>query len=452
MSYPALALEPWADRAYEEDLLERLRLALAPQWMSNLLARNWPALQGAGSQLVDCQVLRLHPRGRHGFFVDYGLTLETPKGQQRDLLFVEVVPEDPFARYLSVSRRIAGKSLDAARQDALEQGLVCLKKEGLLLRSPGLDERLPGLNFRYRPEVFLPCLCSKLGLPPWDPSRLACDLVSHRLGKRAVQRLRRTGRAPAAGMPSSLIAKSTKRGSDAGRRAQAAARALWQAGFDEVAGIRVPRSYAFFEDLNTEIMEDLQGRSLNELAGDARVKGMVLAGRALAKLHATSLDIDRRFGPTDECSLLANWTELFVQLRPELATLAMAAFTRINCDLDACRHFRTALLHRDYHDKQILIAGDQVGLIDFDTLCHGDPALDVGNFLAHVTLSGLQEQRDLAHLRAAFLGSYESEAGPLAAKHLQTYERSALLRLAFIYGVSTPWRHLSTALLQTVLD
>jgi hypothetical protein len=128
-----------------------------------------------------------------------------------------------------------------------------------------------------------------------------------------------------------LIAKSSKRGSDAGRRAQAAAHALWQAGFDDTADIRVPRSHAFFEDLKTEIMEDLPGTSLNALEGDARIGGMALAGRALARLHATSLDMDRRFGPSDECNLLASWTELFVELRPELAALAMVAFTRVNC-------------------------------------------------------------------------------------------------------------------------
>jgi tRNA A-37 threonylcarbamoyl transferase component Bud32 len=420
--------------------------------MSALLTCHWPALQPGGMQLVDCQVLRLHARGRHGFFIDYGLTLETRNGRKQELLFVEVVPEDPLARYLGVTRRIRGKTNNAARAQAVENGLVCLEGEGLLLRRPGLDERLPGLNFRYRPDVFLPCLCAKLRLASWDPTQTACELVSHRLGKRAVQRLRKTDGSTTDGEAVSLIAKSSKRGSDAGKRARTAARALWQAGFDDTADIRVPRSHAFFEDLNTEIMEDLPGTSLNDLEGDARISGMALAGRALARIHDTSLELDRRFGPSDECNLLASWAELFVELRPELAPLAMATITRVNCDLDACRYFQAALLHRDYHDKQIIIAGDRAGLIDFDTLCQGDPALDVGNFLAHVTLSALQEQRDLSSLRAAFLGAYEAEAGPLAASHLRTYEKSALLRLAFIYGVSTSWRHLSATLLQLVLE
>ncbi|MCA8962484.1 MAG: aminoglycoside phosphotransferase family protein, partial [Planctomycetes bacterium] len=44
------------------------------------------------------------------------------------------------------------------------------------------------------------------------------------------------------------------------------------------------------------------------------------------------------------------------------------------------------LCHRDFHDKQVLIDGDRVGLIDFDLAALGPRALDVGNMIAHIRL------------------------------------------------------------------
>ncbi|MDQ3989296.1 MAG: ATP-binding cassette domain-containing protein, partial [Actinomycetota bacterium] len=46
--------------------------------------------------------------------------------------------------------------------------------------------------------------------------------------------------------------------------------------------------------------------------------------------------------------------------------------------------------HRDLHDKQLVAVGDRVGLLDLDTLCAADPALDLANLLAHLRLRVLQ--------------------------------------------------------------
>ena len=45
------------------------------------------------------------------------------------------------------------------------------------------------------------------------------------------------------------------------------------------------------------------------------------------------------------------------------------------------------LVHRDFHDGQVLLDESYaVGLIDFDLMAAGDPALDVANFLCHLEL------------------------------------------------------------------
>lgn len=46
---------------------------------------------------------------------------------------------------------------------------------------------------------------------------------------------------------------------------------------------------------------------------------------------------------------------------------------------------RFAGIHRDFYGDQIVVAGDRLYILDLDQFCEGDPALDIGNFLAHMT-------------------------------------------------------------------
>ena len=86
-------------------------------------------------------------------------------------------------------------------------------------------------------------------------------------------------------------------------------------------------------------------------------------------------------------------------------------------------------------------------LTDFDTLCTGDPALDVGNFLAHLRLSDLQSGGDTRTLAVAFLDAYGAAVTGDFAIRTEAYQRAALLRLACLYSLSTRWAHLARPLL-----
>jgi thiamine kinase-like enzyme len=47
-------------------------------------------------------------------------------------------------------------------------------------------------------------------------------------------------------------------------------------------------------------------------------------------------------------------------------------------------------IHRDFYPAQVIVRKGQLYLIDFDLYCQGDPALDVGNFIGHVTEESLR--------------------------------------------------------------
>jgi aminoglycoside phosphotransferase (APT) family kinase protein len=47
-------------------------------------------------------------------------------------------------------------------------------------------------------------------------------------------------------------------------------------------------------------------------------------------------------------------------------------------------------IHRDFYPSQVLVDGDRLWLLDFDLYCAGDPGLDIGNFIAHLTEESLR--------------------------------------------------------------
>ena len=71
--------------------------------------------------------------------------------------------------------------------------------------------------------------------------------------------------------------------------------------------------------------------------------------------------------------------------------------TRLTRLLEACARLGTDVaegetrgIHRDFYPDQVIVDGERLYLVDFDLYCAGDPALDIGNFLGHLTEQSLR--------------------------------------------------------------
>lgn len=104
--------------------------------------------------------------------------------------------------------------------------------------------------------------------------------------------------------------------------------------------------------------------------------------------------------------------------------------------------------HRDLHDKQLLWSPQAgPGLLDVDTACVADPALDLGNLRAHARLRRLQGLWGPAEARTV------TQAVDVAAARLHVptrtlaiYERAAELRLGCVYAVRPGYRDVAARL------
>ena len=140
-------------------------------------------------------------------------------------------------------------------------------------------------------------------------------------------------------------------------------------------------------------------------------------------------------------TLLARVDELIAEVTAELDDGAASAMER-----------PIGLVHRDLHDKQIMwdpIAGP--GLLDVDTACLGERALDLGNLRAHArwrTEQGLWTPAEAAVVIDE-IARVASEAGIDPAR-VSVYERATLIRLACVYAFRPAWRDRTEALLDAV--
>jgi len=137
-------------------------------------------------------------------------------------------------------------------------------------------------------------------------------------------------------------------------------------------------------------------------------------GRTLAALHNTPQatapvrTIRQFIGELDK--------ELKVveQVWPRTADYVRSIMDPVGTDSDGAAR---ALCHGDFTPSQVLLAGDTVcGIVDFDTVCWSDPAMDLGRFLAHLDLLVTKECGQSAEpirkqLADSFVSGYSDSAG-----------------------------------------
>ena len=229
---------------------------------------------------------------------------------------------------------------------------------------------------------------------------------------------------------------------------------LWDAGFgaDAPDGICVPEPLGTISKFRMWLQRKEPGRTATELL--AQPGGVVLVRRiseAAHKLHRADVPTERRHTMADELRILH-------ERLPEVGRREPLGQRRIERLLAACdrlggsrrRSLVACGVHRDFYADQVLVDGQRLVLLDFDLYCVGDPALDIGNFLGHMTEQSLRTLGDpsaLAHRGAGDGGAVRGAFGRRRVRRPPT----AALTLARHVHLSTLFperRHLTGDLLE----
>lgn len=202
-------------------------------------------------------------------------------------------------------------------------------------------------------------------------------------------------------------------------------------------GVPTPQVVDVEERTGSVTTAALPGVTLHAMLTDGDGDGVVLdtmreIGASLGRLHAGPTADVATHGPAAEIAVVDRWIGLAAGFGADMSA-ARAARARLPELLVARR--RRALLHRDLHDKQIVLGPAGPALLDLDLLAAGDPALDLANLAVHLELrarQGLIPPATVGETVAALLEGYRPAAATRAAA--TGYLLATRIRLAAVYS------------------
>ncbi|HWQ14931.1 MAG TPA: ABC transporter transmembrane domain-containing protein, partial [Roseiflexaceae bacterium] len=193
----------------------------------------------------------------------------------------------------------------------------------------------------------------------------------------------------------------------------------------------IPQALGFLPDLRLALLEAIPGQPQVSKLLKARLNGtpvasglasleeaLAAAARMAATLHSSGIALGPRRALTDELERLGRDVAAIVRVSPELGQRLRGWLERAGAASDPSDALAFCFSHGDFTHTQLVFEGTASGLVDFDTVCQAEPALDLGHFLAYLRL---------AAMRAQWAGAHEAPAQvePLCERFLEAYIEAA---------------------------
>ncbi|WP_139722482.1 hypothetical protein [Serinicoccus chungangensis] len=150
--------------------------------------------------------------------------------------------------------------------------------------------------------------------------------------------------------------------------------------------------------------------------------------------------------PAHEAQVLRTWAERVGALDLLAGTPWPERLARTAQELDRSPRLDLTVAHRDLHDGQLLWDGERVGVVDLDTVCRAEPALDLANLAVH---AGLRRAQGMWSVTAAerveeAVEEVARESG-VPGRRLELARRATVARLAAVYCLRPRWREVVLA-------
>ncbi|MGI8516768.1 MAG: phosphotransferase [Acidimicrobiia bacterium] len=296
----------------------------------------------------------------HSFVLDLDVELG---GGHRKLIAEIPRTGDPAAALTSTVESLGKKR--RGQRPATGYGIGMLPGSGMVIRSAGLDRRLPVLRL--------------LHIAPEQGGLVGAEVLSHRLGKRVT--IRKSGGGIIKGYKSrSPLPETTF--SLGGTLAATA---------PPLGG---PQPLEILSELRAVVWQEETPAPPAQYEHPAPF-AINLTGAALRQLHALEGFEGPRYDVALELDGIHRLARLVEVVRPDLKKLIAAAMAIAADRAGELEQSFERPIHRDAHPGQFIIGPDRALVIDVDTFATGDPAIDLGNYSAHLFLHGAEEMSEV---------------------------------------------------------
>lgn len=191
-----------------------------------------------------------------------------------------------------------------------------------------------------------------------------------------------------------------------------------------------PAEHLVWKQLLLDGPAGLDGRANRRISG--------ALGTCLAAIHRQTAgrpELQSQFGDT----------QVFVELRVDpfyrrIAQVSQQAAPYIERLISEMFATAVCLVHADFSPKNVLIAGDRIVLVDFETGHYGDPAFDLGFFLSHLLLKSIRHAARFAEytcLTDEFWRTYLEGLSALA--HLPAFAPHEIMRRTIGHLAGCMW-------------
>ena len=324
----------------------------------------------------------------------------------------------------------------ALEAEAVAEGLAAPFR-GLFARLPGwnvsvlvspLDPRFPQLIRLSNPRHVAAMLARPLSQASAAGYRIRT--IRYRPGERHVLRYEPSP-APVASTRA-VFAKLSRRDADVARAFRVAtgvADRLDACG----GGTRALRPLAAVTEDGVILFPEVSGRPLSELLcrHDGVTWHLQIAGRALRALHSGPASLAGALDGRDfatEVEAVKRASEHISALLPQTGAVITDTLERARSVYERLPPEAPTFTHGDFKADHLWASGGGLTVLDFGSCAIGDPALDVGKFLADLRWWSSLSGRGSASVRGAFLESYRAEEARLL--RARVYEVLFLVVLA----------------------
>jgi len=312
------------------------------------------------------------------------------------------------------------------------------------------DPALPTLPMALDPAEATQELARALDPGPFELEHI--EVLRHKPGRRCLveYRLRLEQQGESATM--SVLGKVRVR--RYGKSGHRRLKAFWDAGFSEDAsdGVSVPEPVGTIGAFRMWLQRKVPGIPVTELLPTAA--GVELGARVAEcanKIHRAGVTTDAAHRMDDELRILHEHLPQVTTWHPQLEK-------RVTRILEACVQRAGSApqpepcgIHRDFYADQLLLDGERLRLLDLDLYCLGDPGLDPGNFLGHITEQAIREHGDphaLSPVEQSLRERFATLAGNRAAQAMEVYADLTLVRHIYLSAVRPERRAFTPAILE----